>query len=170
MIKALFNDKSSIDLKEISNDGLSGLVNGNSYSWDVLRTSENSWSVIDKKGESFIVVLESINADSKKISLKINNQPIEVTEQSEFDLLLMELGISSGGSKKLKEIKAPMPGLVIDVIVEEGNDVVEGDVVLILEAMKMENVIKVTAPARVKSIKVKKGDTIEKGAVMITFE
>lgn len=170
MIKALFNDKTALELSKTSDDGLAGEVNGEIYKWDVSGISPNSWSVIDENGNSFSVVLDEYSADSKKYTFKIAGQVIEVTEQSEFDLLLKELGISSGGTKKLKEIKAPMPGLVLNVLVSEGQEVAEGDVIVILEAMKMENVIKSSTAARVKSIRVKKGDTIDKGEVMVTFD
>ncbi|MEZ7885970.1 MAG: acetyl-CoA carboxylase biotin carboxyl carrier protein subunit [Flavobacteriales bacterium] len=170
MIKALFNDKTALELSKTSDDGLTGEVNGEVYKWDVSEISPNSWSVIDENGNSFSIVLDDYSADSKKNTFKIAGQVIEVTEQSEFDLLLKELGISSGGTKKLKEIKAPMPGLVLNVLVSEGQEVAEGDVIVILEAMKMENVIKSPTGARVKSIRVNKGDTIDKGEVMVTFD
>lgn len=170
MIKALFNDKTALELSKISDDGLAGEVVREAYNWDVSEISPNSWSVIDEKGNSFSIVLDEYSPDSKKYTFKIAGQAIEVTEQSEFDLLLKELGISSGGTKKLKEIKAPMPGLVLNVLVSEGQEVSEGDVIVILEAMKMENVIKSSTGARVKSIRVNKGDTIDKGGVMVTFD
>ena len=170
MIKALFNDKTALELSKISDDGLAGEVVREAYNWDVSEISPNSWSVIDEKGNSFSIVLDDYSPDSKKYTFKIAGQAIEVTEQSEFDLLLKELGMSSGGTKKLKEIKAPMPGLVLNVLVSEGQEVSEGDVIVILEAMKMENVIKSSTGARVKSIRVNKGDTIDKGGVMVTFD
>tara|TARA_B100000768_G_C11284881_1_gene381725 strand:+ start:13574 stop:14086 length:513 start_codon:yes stop_codon:yes gene_type:complete len=170
MIKALFNDKTALELSKISDDGLAGEVVREAYNWDVSEISPNSWSVIDEKGNSFSIVLDEYSPDSKKYTFKIAGQAIEVTEQSEFDLLLKELGMSSGGTKKLKEIKAPMPGLVLNVLVSEGQEVSEGDVIVILEAMKMENVIKSSTGARVKSIRVNKGDTIDKGGVMVTFD
>ena len=170
MIKALFNDKTALELSKISDDGLAGEVGREAYNWDVSEISPNSWSVIDEKGNSFSIVLDEHSPESKKYTFKIAGQAIEVTEQSEFDLLLKELGMSSGGTKKLKEIKAPMPGLVLNVLVSEGQEVSEGDVIVILEAMKMENVIKSSTGARVKSIRVNKGDTIDKGGVMVTFD
>lgn len=170
MIKALFNDKTALELSKISDDGLAGEVDREAYNWDVSEISANNWSVIDEKGNSFSIVLDDYSPDSKKYTFKIAGQAIEVTEQSQFDLLLKELGISSGGTKKLKEIKAPMPGLVLNVLVSEGQEVSEGDIIVILEAMKMENVIKSSTGARVKSIRVNKGDTIDKGGVMVTFD
>ncbi len=169
-MKAIFQDKSEKVFGEVSENGLSGVLDGQAFEWDVLQVSEKKWSVIDEKGCSFTVVLESEDVSSKSYDLKINGQFITVKAETEFDHLLKELGISAGGTKKLKEIKAPMPGLVLDVQVKEGDEVKEGDIVVILEAMKMENVIKATADATVKSIRVKKTDTIDKGEIMVTFE
>jgi biotin carboxyl carrier protein len=70
---------------------------------------------------------------------------------------------------KINTIKAPMPGLIIDLKVQAGSTVKAGDPLLILEAMKMENIIKSSGEGIVKSVKVKKGDSVEKGEVLIEF-
>ncbi len=62
-----------------------------------------------------------------------------------------------------------MPGLIIDLRVKDGDAVMPGDPLLILEAMKMENMIKASAAGIVKSVKVKKGDSVEKNQVLIEF-
>ncbi len=170
MKKALFTDGTSMQMKDIQEGGKSGVIEGSAYNWDIKSIGENRWTVINESAESFIVVLKAYSSEEKKLKLKIDGERIEVTEKTEFDILLEKLGISGGASKKLKEIKAPMPGLVIEVKVTEGQEVKEGDVIVILEAMKMENVIKATAEAKVKSVNVNAGDSIEKGVVMVNFE
>jgi len=70
----------------------------------------------------------------------------------------------------LKNIKAPMPGLVLDVLVESGQTITKGDQLLILEAMKMENVLKAAGDGVVKSIEIKKGNTVEKGQILVEME
>jgi biotin carboxyl carrier protein len=62
-----------------------------------------------------------------------------------------------------------MPGLIIDLKVNQGDIVKAGDTLLILEAMKMENIIKSTGEGTVKNVKVKKGDSVEKNQVLIEF-
>lgn len=64
-------------------------------------------------------------------------------------------------------IKAPMPGLVLKIMISENQDINEGDSVLILEAMKMENVIKSPGTGKVKIIKVKERDAVEKNEVLV---
>ena len=62
-----------------------------------------------------------------------------------------------------------MPGLIIQLLVKDGDEVKSGDTLLILEAMKMENIIKAPGDATVKSVKVRKGDGVEKNQVLIEF-
>ena len=67
-------------------------------------------------------------------------------------------------------IRAPMPGRIVDVLVQEGDEVGSGDVVLILEAMKMENELRAPRRGTVTSVLVKKGDPAEGGQLLITLE
>ena len=77
------------------------------------------------------------------------------------------MGFSLGTAKKSNEIKAPMPGLILSLNIEESQKVKEGDTLLILEAMKMENTITAPKDGIIKSITVIKGVTVEKGELMI---
>jgi biotin carboxyl carrier protein len=79
------------------------------------------------------------------------------------------MGMSAAASAKVNNIKAPMPGLIIDLRVKAGDTVAAGDTLVILEAMKMENSIKSPAAATVRTVKVGKGDSVEKGQVLIEF-
>ena len=87
-----------------------------------------------------------------------------------MDQLIESLGFEVGTSKKVNEIKAPMPGLILEINVKEGQDVKEGDPLLILEAMKMENVITSPREGVVKSLHVKQGETVDKDSLLIAFE
>jgi biotin carboxyl carrier protein len=84
--------------------------------------------------------------------------------------MLDKMGFNNVTAKQVKEIKAPMPGLVVEVSVQEGQEVVEGERLLILEAMKMENSIILHAPATIKKILVKKGQPVDKNQVLIELE
>ncbi len=87
-----------------------------------------------------------------------------------MDFLLQSMGLDTLNSKKINEIKAPMPGLVLDIKVSEGSVVKKGDVLLVLEAMKMENNLKSPADGIVKKIVAKKGTAVEKNQLLISFE
>ncbi len=67
-------------------------------------------------------------------------------------------------------IKAPMPGLVVKLRVEPGERVAKGQPLLIIEAMKMENIIKARTDGIVKEIKVKAGQSVEKSDTLVEFE
>ena len=69
----------------------------------------------------------------------------------------------------IKDIKAPMPGLILDIMVEVGQEVKKGDALMILEAMKMENVLKSTGEGTITSIEVEKGQSVEKNNILIKF-
>ncbi len=80
------------------------------------------------------------------------------------------MGLSAFNTQKVNAIKAPMPGLIVEVMVEEGQEVVEGTPLLVLSAMKMENIIVSQGEGVVKSIEVKKSDAVEKGQLIIEME
>lgn len=78
--------------------------------------------------------------------------------------------MSANKQPALDQIKAPMPGLILQVMVAAGEEVKAGQPLVILEAMKMENVIKSPRDGRVRELKAIKGNTVEKGAVLIQFD
>lgn len=69
-----------------------------------------------------------------------------------------------------KDLKAPIGGQVLDVLVFEGADVVKGELLVVIEAMKMENQLKSPMKGKVKQVKVKKGQLVKTGQELITFE
>jgi biotin carboxyl carrier protein len=106
---------------------------------------------------------------TKSFQFKINNKLHTVEVKDKFDLLLEKMGMANGTAAKINNIKAPMPGLVIDLKVKTGDVVKTGDPLLILEAMKMENILKSPGDGTIKNVKIKKGDSVEKGQVLIEF-
>jgi biotin carboxyl carrier protein len=78
--------------------------------------------------------------------------------------------MSDIASRKVNEIKAPMPGLVLNVDVSEGDEITKDQQVLVLEAMKMENVLKAPGNGVVKAVNANQGDKVEKNQVLVTLE
>jgi len=143
-------------------------VDGNILDWDITEIRERHYHVI-YKSQSFNLELVSLDTETKTLKLKLNNKPCEIIIKDKFDLLLEKLGMNNLHSQAAKEIKAPMPGLIFDIKVKEGDEVKKGDAVLILEAMKMENILKSPGDGTVKAIKIKKGQSVEKNQVLIQF-
>ncbi|MBW3468869.1 acetyl-CoA carboxylase biotin carboxyl carrier protein subunit [Arthrospiribacter ruber] len=143
-------------------------VNDIFFQWDITKTGDYHYQVVFEE-KSFNLELVSIDQESKTVILKLNNKPCEIQIKDKFDLLLDKLGLNMATSTAAKDIKAPMPGLIFDIKVKEGDEVKKGDPVLILEAMKMENILKSPGDGTVQAIKIKKGESVEKNQVLIQF-
>lgn len=83
--------------------------------------------------------------------------------------MMERMGLEDAATAGAKELRAPMPGKVIEVLVEEGQTVAEGDPMLVLEAMKMENVLRAAGEGEVSSVRVSAGEAVEKDAVLIAL-
>lgn len=143
-------------------------VNGKDMQWDIQKLPNGSFSII-ANNKSFVANLESIDRVKKTMDLRIENNIYSVKIQEPIDLLLSKMGLDISKTQKVDPIKAPMPGLVLKVLVTEGQAIKKGEPVLILEAMKMENVFKAAADATVKAIKINAGQAVEKGEVLIVL-
>lgn len=135
---------------------------------DIKHIQSNIYSVIHNH-KSHEISISSINSDTRTISLTIDGLATQVKYASKMDLLLEKMGIDTSASAKLSILKAPMPGLVVDWFVKEGDAVQAGDKLLILEAMKMENVIKSTGEGVIKKLHAPKGVAVEKNQLLIEF-
>ena len=87
-----------------------------------------------------------------------------------MDRLISDMGFEMGSARNISQIEAPMPGLILDIQVSEGDTVQEGDALLVLEAMKMENVILSPREGVVKKIAVTRGMAVDKKHLLVEFE
>ena len=154
---------------EVKSDKNQTLVNDNQVILDVCKTSENHIHVLYNRKSYRAEIVEVILAE-KKCILKINNNIYHLDLKDQYDNLLQRLGLDNVNSIKLTDLKAPMPGMVLKIMVASGQEVKKGDSLLVLEAMKMENIIKSPADLIIKSVQVKITDKVEKGQVMIKFQ
>lgn len=136
------------------------------YQLDLLKLSNNKFHVI-QNGESFSVKLNKSDFYNRKYVITVNRTTHTVDIANQLDQLVKEMGFSLGSTKKANDVKAPMPGMILSLNVKEGQEVKEGDTLLILEAMKMENAIGAPKDGIIKSINVKNNGTVEKGELMI---
>ena len=120
--------------------------------------------------KSYNLEVVSHNKKSGEIAVKVNNRVVSVVVKTALDELLNKMGLSTNNVGHTKDIAAPMPGLILDVVVNEGDEVEKGDKLLVLEAMKMENIIKSPGTGKIKSIVINKGDSVDSGQKLIHFE
>lgn len=106
----------------------------------------------------------------KKYSIRINGAFYEVVLKSDVELLIDELGLLANVASVSNELVAPMPGLIVDILVKAGSKIRKGDGLLVLEAMKMENSLAASRDGIVKSVLVNISDAVDKGTVLIEFE
>jgi len=159
------NTKYDYDIDKTGN-GL--LINDNKVDADIKQLNPTAWHVINEL-RSYNVELVNFNNVDKTAEIRVNNNIYAVTAKDQFDILLEKMGLSSLNSAKISELKAPMPGMVLKVCVAEGASVKKGDNLFILEAMKMENIIKSPDDVIVKTVKIVPGDKVEKGQVLLQF-
>jgi|688.fasta_scaffold161415_3 biotin carboxyl carrier protein len=112
----------------------------------------------------------SVDKVAKTVTLLYNNQKYVAKITEPMDELLKSMGLENAMVAKISEVKAPMPGLVLDVLVAVGQTVEMGEKILTLEAMKMENAIKSPTAGTIASIHVSKGQAVDKNFVLIRFE
>ena len=136
---------------------------------DLVELSPGSFNLIKDHCCSNAKLLE-VNASAKILILEIEGETFEIEIKDELDQVLEQMGFGKSSFKQVKEIKAPMPGLVLEITVTDGQEVREGDKLLILEAMKMENSIMIQTNAIIKKVSVSAGQAVEKGQVLVELE
>lgn len=146
---------------DVENDAVSQL--------DAVSVEKNKFHILKNNTpyQAEIIATDFIN---KTYTVKVNNSTYTVAIANTLDMLIKEMGFEVGAAKQVNAIKAPMPGLILEISVEVGQEVKENDPLLILEAMKMENSILSPRDGVIKSVTMTKGAAVEKGALLIEFE
>lgn len=160
------NNRDKFDV-QVEKGGI--LIAGHEVGMNIVRIDEKNFHVL-LNNKSYRVEEVCVDSDSNTIRLKVNGTEYSTTVKDQFDDLLKQLGLDNLSAKKLNEIKAPMPGLVLKVLVEVGTSFQKGDNLIVLEAMKMENILKAPADGVVKSIKIQPGDKVEKNEVLLQLQ
>ncbi|MBW4890528.1 acetyl-CoA carboxylase biotin carboxyl carrier protein subunit [Mucilaginibacter sp. HMF5004] len=166
MYKIKVNDKTDFNVEVMAK---ATTINDELVNADVVKMGASGYHIIENF-KSYNAEVVSFNREEKTAEIKVNGNTYHVKAKDQFDALLDQLGLSNLNANKVSDIKAPMPGLVLKVLVNEGDEVKKGDSLFVLEAMKMENIIKAPADAVVKTIKIKPTDKVEKGQLLILFK
>ncbi len=166
MLQLTVNQKASFSVEkkeEIT------FVNGQATNADISELPNGLISVLHK-GKSYTGILEKIDFTNKEVTISVNGQLYLTTIKEPIDQLLSNMGLDLKAMQKAEPVKAPMPGLVLKMLVTPGQQVNKGDALMILEAMKMENVLKATTAGVVKAVKVAERTAVEKGTILIEME
>jgi biotin carboxyl carrier protein len=166
MLKLTVNDKNTYS---ITSEGEQLTIDNMPADWDASWQPNGLISVL-YNGKSYTAIVEQIDQKNKDVTLRINGQVYKTSIQEPIDILLGNMGLDMKAMQKAEPVKAPMPGMVLKILVTPGQQINKGDGLVILEAMKMENILKATASAIVKAIKVTEKMAVEKGTVLIELE
>jgi biotin carboxyl carrier protein len=166
-IKVNGNKEFKTELKK-DNNSLTGTLNGADFAADIIKVREGVYHLLKDNVSYNLEVVRHV-PEEKKLFVKINNTPYTLDIKDKYDDLLHSLGLDSLASKKVNDIKAPMPGMVLNILVAEGQEVKKGDGLIVLEAMKMENILKSPTDGVIRKIAINKGVAVEKNQLLIQF-
>ena len=136
---------------------------------DAVEISPTNFHIL-QNNKSYKAEIIASSFDNKEYKVKVNNNLYKINIFNALDCLIKDMGFEIGAVKKINEVKAPMPGLILEINVKVGQKVLEDEALLILEAMKMENVITSPRDGVIKSISVNNGDAVDKNKLLIAFE
>ena len=118
----------------------------------------------------YTITCLNVNHETKTLTLLYNGNKFNASITEPIDEILKSMGLENALTPKISDMKAPMPGLVLQVLVNAGDTVNKGDKILVLEAMKMENAIKSPTDGIVNDVLVSQGMAVDKNQVLITFK
>ena len=169
LFKAKINNGKESEVVFTDKSRKSGSVNGARFAWDMIEVKKNMFHILSGT-KSFTAEVVRADLTAKTFTILVNGHKYNVAVKDKFDALLHELGMDKLTQTGVQEVKAPMPGMVLTINVAVGDEVKKGDALLVLEAMKMENIIKSPRDGKVKSVKAVKGSAVEKNQSLIVFE
>jgi biotin carboxyl carrier protein len=135
---------------------------------DIIKNEDGSYNLIYENKSYHLSVVGS-DFNNKTYTISVNGKEIDINIKDSLDQMLDKMGFFNNKKHGSGEIKSPMPGMVLHIDVEEGQEIEKGDTLLVLEAMKMENLIKSHASGTIKSIKVKQGEAVSKNQVLLVM-
>ncbi|MCK0158757.1 acetyl-CoA carboxylase biotin carboxyl carrier protein subunit [Cellulophaga sp. F20128] len=133
---------------------------------DIFQYTQDEFHVLQNH-KSYRIKLLEIGHLTKKLILEVNGNTYPISIADEYDQMVNQMGLLKVNTQQQKDVKAPMPGLILEVLVTVGQGIKEGDQMVVLSAMKMENIITAPSDGIVKAIEIRKDDAVEKGQLLI---
>lgn len=152
------------------------LINENNV-W--VENPDKSIKIVQQSNETLILITPNkvytisclnINHETKTLTLLYNGLKFNASITEPLDEILKSMGLENALTPKISDLKAPMPGLVLQVLVQPGDSVNKGDKILVLEAMKMENAIKSPTDGIIGDVLVSQGLAVDKNQILITYK
>jgi len=123
-----------------------------------------------KDNKAFNVEIIASNMLEKKMTIAVNGNSYNIKIDDQYDTMVTKMGLFEETEAISNDIKAPMPGYIVDIMVAAGDVIEEGTPLFVLSAMKMENIILSAGKGVIKSIEVKVDDSVDKGQLIIEME
>ncbi|MEO8446693.1 MAG: biotin/lipoyl-containing protein [bacterium] len=162
----------TIDQKKTFETEITGpgkfIANGKEYEFDHKPVSSNVFILRINNKNYFVDITDTDTAGMYEVGIDGINYKVE--SRSELDLMIQKLNGNKSEGKLKKEIHSPMPGIIVKLNVTEGQSINKGEVLLVLEAMKMENEIKAVKDCIIKKINVSERSSVEKNELLLTLE
>ena len=143
-------------------------VDGACMDWDIALLPDGRWHIIIGH-DGYTAEVLSRDTTAGICRVRINGKESSVVLQTPLERRLSLMGMDRASAATLRNVTAPMPGLITSVRVSAGETVAAGAPMLVLEAMKMENVLQSPGDGTITAVKVKSGDRVEKGQVLVEF-
>lgn len=143
------------------------LVNGKDYNYHIEKLNNYTYKLLIENKPIIITVVQKNNSE---LIITLNGKVIETKVLSSLQEKAARLIETAAPKHSTTIIKSPMPGMILKIKKTIGDDVTQGDSLLILEAMKMENDIRSPVSGKIKEIVIKEGHAVEKGATLLIIE
>jgi biotin carboxyl carrier protein len=145
------------------------LKEGDSDALDIVELGDRSYHIIENNRSLRAQVLES-DLGQKTYTIQLGSNRYQVKLGDRVDRQIEAMGLSVAKGKQVNALNAPMPGLVLEINVAPGDTVCEGEQLLILSAMKMENSFLSPRDGQIKAVHISRDQAVDKGQLLIEFE
>jgi biotin carboxyl carrier protein len=143
------------------------LIDGTPIAADLQSSTDGTLYSLLVDGRSYALRLQPLE-DCYRVQVAGETHDVCIVDERTHRLAGLRGGPGAGAGEVV--LKAPMPGVIVEVPVQEGQEVDKGQTLVVLESMKMHNEFKAPRAGKVHSVRVGKGARIEKGTVMLTVE